>query len=40
MDLRAVFIESKFGLLETCLSDMKIHKTLEMLLRADIFMHY
>ena len=35
LDLSADFIESKFGLLQTCLSDMKKHKTLEMLLRAD-----
>ena len=37
MDLSVVFIESKFGLLQTCLSDMKKHETLEMLLRADFF---
>ena len=36
-DLSAVFIESKFGLLKTCLSDMKEHKTLEMLLGADFY---
>ena len=33
-DLSAVFIELKCGLLQTCLTDMKKHKTLEMLLRA------
>ena len=33
-DLSAVFIELKCGLLQTCLTDMKKHNTLEMLLRA------
>ena len=39
-DLSAVFIESKFGLLQICLSDMKKHETLEKLLRAGFFMHF
>ena len=34
-DLSAVFIKLKFGCLQTCLTDMEKHKTLEMLLRAD-----
>ena len=34
-DLSAVFIKLKFGWLQTCLTDMEKHKTLEMLLRAD-----
>ena len=34
-DLSAVFIELKCGWLQACLTDMKNHKTLEMLLRAD-----
>ena len=39
-DLSAVLIKLKFGRLQTCLTDIEKHKTLEMLLRAIFFTHF
>ena len=33
--MRGVLTELKYGLLQTCLTDIKNHEALEMLLRAD-----